>query len=299
MTLPQLMFRRWDGIGHGDMAEFFTFMDMNRCEYNANIVAAEAGVTTVEFVEVTRASQFRYDEVQKLEDLIAAIALTIGVDVTTETDWGVMRSVSYVDFERIEANLFACYKALGGVGERIESHQFLVTAHATLFASEWQGKGPYFYDLDVPSIHPGRDAVVYVDHNATVLQRMAEVNAMMRPVVLSDRKVRIYALSLRPRVNIPIKITAGMMQMGETITLSTSWSGSGPWTQNVTLPTEVADAIVGVCEDTTDAMAEKITKCGICVSGLSGTTLTLTALFEKPDIALKMGVIYNETEVIG
>lgn len=292
------MFRRWDGIGNGDKAEFFTHTDMNRCEYNANIVAAEAGVTTVEFVEVTRASQFRYDEVQRLEDLIASIALTIGVDVTTEANWGVMRSVSYVDFERIEANLYACYQALGGVGERIESHQFLVTAHATLFASEWRGRGPYYYDLDMPAIHPGRDAVVYVDHQATATQRAAEANAMMRPVILSDRRVRIYALSLRPRVNIPIKITAGMMQMGETITLSTSWSGSGPWTQNVTLSNEVADAIVGTCDSTTDAMAEEITKCGIVVSGISGHTLTLTALFSKPTISLTMGVVYNESEVV-
>lgn len=298
MTLPQLMFRRWDGIGHGDMAEFFTFTDMNRVEYNANIIAAEAGVTQVQFVEATRASQFRYDEVQKLEDLTAAIALTIGISVTTETDWGVMRTVSYVDIERIESNLFACYQALGGIGERIESHQFLVTAHATLFVNGWMGTGPFYYDLDVPAVHPGRDAVVYVDHEATVEQRAAEVNAMMRPVILSDRRIRIYALSLRPRVNIPIKITAGMMQMGETITLSTSWSGSGPWTQTVTLPSQVADAIVGTCEETTDDMAEEITKCGICVSGVSGTSLTLTALFGKPTRTLKVGVIYNETEVI-
>ena len=299
MVLPQLMFRRWDGVGHGDRQEFFTHTDMNRCEYNANLIAEEAGVPTVEFIETTRASQFRYDEAQKLENLTLAIATALGLTITIETAWMTGRRISFSDFERWEANLFLCYQTLGGVGDRIESHQFLVTAHATLFADGWVGTGPFHYDLTMPAVHPGRDAVAYVDHHATVEQRMAEVNAMLRPTIVSDRTVRIYALSLKPRVNIPIKITVGMMQMGETISLNTSWSGSGPWTKDVTLPSEVADAIVGTCEETTDAMAEEITRCGICVSGVSGTTLTLTALFDRPSIALTMGVIYNETEVEG
>ena len=164
---------------------------------------------------------------------------------------------------------------------------------------DFQGgrKGPYYYDLTMPAVHPTRDAVAYVDHTATIEQRMAEVNAILRPVILSDRTVRIYALSLKPRVNIPIKITVGMMQMSETISLNSSWSGSGPWTKQVTLSSDVTDAIVGTCGTTTDAMAEEMTKCGIVVSGISGSTLTLTALFSKPTIALTMGVVYNETEV--
>ncbi len=300
MTLPQLMFRIWDGVGHGDREEFFTFTDMNRCEYNANILATEAGVSTVTFIETVHASQFRYDEAQKLEDLTKAIADAIGVSVTIETAWSAGRRISYVDFERWESNLYACYVAMGGIGDRIESHQFLVTAHATLFASGWQGSGPFYYDLTMPAVHPTRDAIAYVDHNATVEQRVAEVNAILRPVVISDRTVRIYALSLRPKVNIPIKVTVGMMKMSETISLNTSWSGSGPWTKEVTLsePESIADAVVGTCDSTTNAMAEEITKCGICVSGISGTTLTLTALFSKPSIALTMGVIYNENEVV-
>lgn len=299
MVLPELMFRIWDGVGHDGREETFTAMDMNRCEYNANIVAREAGVPEVAFIEADRTQQFRYDEAQKLEDLIGAIGQAVGVTVETETGWGPSRALSYADFERIEYNLFACYKALGGYGERVESHQSKITAHATLFASGWQGPGPYHYDLDVPSVHPGRDATVYGDHLATPVQRMAETNAMLRATVLSDRMVRIHALSVRPKVDIPIKITIGMMQMGETISLGTSWSGSGPWTQTVTLQHDVADAVVGTCEDTTDAMAEEITRCGICVSGLSGRTVTLTALFKEPTMALTMGVLYNETEVVG
>ncbi|MBE6524497.1 MAG: hypothetical protein E7Z65_06470 [Thermoplasmata archaeon] len=292
------MLKRWDGIGHDGREEFFTFMDMNRCEYNANIIAEEAGVPTVQFIETTHASQFRYDEAQKLEDLTKAIADRIGLSIGIENSWTVGRRISYLDFERWESNLFACYKTLGGVGERVESHQFVITAHATLFADGWQGTGPYYYDLTMPAVHPGRDAIVYVDHNATPIQRMAEVNAILRPVILADRRVRIYALSLKPRVNIPIKLTVGSMQMSETITLGTSWSGSGPWKQTVTLQHEVADAIVGTCEETTDAMAEEITKCGICVSGLDGTSLELTALFACPEHTLKLGAVYNESEVV-
>ena len=75
MTLPELMSKIWDG----DDAEYFTFIDMNRVEYNANICAKYAGVGTADFLVTTREGQFRYDEAQKLENLIRAIGAKLGV----------------------------------------------------------------------------------------------------------------------------------------------------------------------------------------------------------------------------
>ncbi|WII07049.1 hypothetical protein PED39_05525 [Methanomassiliicoccales archaeon LGM-RCC1] len=300
MTLPQLMIRRWDGVGYGDKEEFFTFGDMNRCEYNANLIAQEAGMPTVEFIETTRASQFRFDEMQKLENLIAAIASEIGVSISPAPVWFAGRSVSYVDFERVEANTYTVYQALGGVGDRVESHQFLVTAHATLFANEWQGNGPYYIDLTMPAIHPGRDAIAYVDHNASFSQHVAAVNAILRAQILGERTVRVTALSLRPEVNIPIKVTVGMMEMSTDITLSAAgWSGSGPYTQEVTLSDveSVADAIVGPCDSTTNAQAIEIARCGLVVTGLTGNKVEITALFAEPSIDLKAGILHNHDEV--
>lgn len=297
MTLPELMFRIWDGIGYDGYEEFFTHTDMNRCEYNANTIAEEAGVPTVQFIEATRASQFRYDEAQRLEDLTKAIAQSLGLTITIEDSWGAGRRISYIDFERWESNLYACYQAMGGIGDRIESHKFLVTVHAVLFANEWEGNGPYHYDLKMPSVHPGRDAVVYGDHNATAVQKMAEMNAVLRAECVRDRYLRVHALSIRPRVNIPIKVTVGMMQMSETITLGASgWQGSGPWTQQITLQdTEtVSDAILGICDASTDAMAREALSCGLYVSAISGTTITVTALIKRPSIDLTVGALYNK-----
>jgi hypothetical protein len=299
MVLPELMIRRWDGIGYNGLAEYFAYTDMRRCEYNANIIAQEAGLEPVSFIEPTRDQQFRYDEAQKLENLIYSIASSLGIAVGVRT-WSYGGPLSWMDFERIESNTFLCYQALGGIGERVESHQVLVTVHATLFAGDWIGTGPYHYDLTVPEVRADSDALVYVDHVATEAQRTAEVNAVMRPVILADKQVRIYALSIRPGVNIPIKITIGMMQMSEVITLGMTWSGSGPWTQNITLQNaeSVADAIIGTCDSTTDAMAVQIAESGLHVSAVNGATLTVKALFSRPTISLKLGVMYNESEVV-
>ena len=63
MVLPELMFKIWDG----DANERFTFRDMNRVEYNANMIAGELGLSEVEFMENTHRGQFRYDEANALE----------------------------------------------------------------------------------------------------------------------------------------------------------------------------------------------------------------------------------------
>lgn len=112
MTLPELMCKVWDG----DDNEFFTFLDMNRVEFNANALATEVGIDTVDFIEVTRSSQFRYDEAQKLENLLAAVALKVGITIPLEDAWGYNRAITYADFERWESGFWTLYTALGGTG---------------------------------------------------------------------------------------------------------------------------------------------------------------------------------------
>lgn len=294
MTVPQLMVKIWDG----DPAEYFTYMDMNRVEYNANICAREAGVTQVDFIETTRASQFRYDEAQKLENLLQATAQALGLTISIESAWGYNRTVSYIDFERWESNLWQIYQSLGGVGERIPSDKFLITSNLTLFKNEWLGTGPYYMDKDVPSVYADTEAIAYVNHTATVLQRMSEYNAVLRVVPNGDRKVRIYALSIKPREDIPIKVSIGGFRMHQVISLPASgWTGSGPWTQNVSVQNGAVDAVIGQHEGMTAQAVEQMMYGMLHVSAISGNTVTVRVIGKKPTINLNPMLLWNEDVV--
>lgn len=292
MALPEIMSRIWDG----DPGEYFTYMDMRRVEYNANIVAREAGVQQVSFVETQHDDQFDYTEAQKLENLILATANAIGVSVSIESAWGMNRTISYVDFERWESNIWACYTALGGVGERIPSDKRLVVVSATLFAASWQGTGPYHYDIDVPSVYQTNDAVVFVHHSASVFQRVDEANALLKAETLADRRVRILALATKPRSDLLIRIAMGGLPMYETKTLTaTGWTetAEGQWEQTITLSNAPADAIVGLQEGMTADQAEAFSQAGISPSAVSGTSLTLRAILECPTIDIPVGINYS------
>lgn len=292
MTLPHLMMKIWDG----DEYEYFTYTDMNRVEYNANILAREAGTDEVSYIEVTRASQFRYDEAQALENHIQAVADAVGVTVSIESAWTYNRPLTYADFERWEANLWAIYTALGGVGERIQAGKVLVIYQATLFASAWLGDGPYHIDLDAPAVYADTEAVAFLPATASAEERMAEYNGLLRVSYLSDRKVRIWALRRKPLIDLPLRLAIGGLQMYTEVTLSASgWTGSGPWTQSVDLGVEVEEAVIGPCETTTDDGVLATARAGIVVSAISGTTITLRALRSKPSIDLTLGLSYNET----
>lgn len=294
MAVPQLMVKIWDG----DPAEYFTFMDMNRVEYNANACAKEAGVSTVAFQEVTRASQFRYDEAQKLENLLKAVAQKRGLSIDIEDAWGCNRTVSYVDFERWESNLWTIYQNLGGVGERIPSDKVLVNYHATLFASAWQGTGPYHIDLDMPGIYADTEAMVFVTHTATVQQRQDEYNAVLRAEVQGDRRVRFRALSLRPKVDIPVTVAIGGLQMMQTVNLPASgWTGIGPWTQTVTLPSAVTAAVIGQWEGMSDSAVEQMMEGMLHVSSISGQTVTIRVIGKKPTVDLNPALLYDTSNV--
>lgn len=288
MIASELMFKIWDG----DDNEFFSHIDMNRVEYNANIIAAAAGVPTAEFIEATRSSQFRYDEAQKLEDLISSSAAAAGVPVDSEQYWSALRSVSYVDFDRWESSLFDIYKALGGLGERIPAGKLLTAYSFTLYPSSWVGSGPFHIDLDAPGIHDDSEAVLFVPHPASVAQRAAEYAAVLKPEYIADRRIRIVAAGTRPKTQIPIRLMLGGFKMFEVVTLSASgWSGSGPWTQTKTLSNNYVDAAIGPQSGMSDEEVEAMASALISVSAINGKDVTFRAIGTKPSITLNIGIM--------
>lgn len=293
MTLPHLMCKIWDG----DPNEYFTWLDMNRVEYNANALATEAGVPNVEFIEVQRKHQFRYDEAQKLENLLAAVASKIGVAIRIEEAWGYNRTVSFADFERWESNFWMLYTTMGGIGERIPAGKILITYSATLFADAWKGTGPYYHDLVTPGIMTDTDVLAYVAHIATLEQRVAEYDATLKPQIVSDRHIRIWALSVKPDEDLPIRLSIGGFHLHQVINLPASgWQGSGPWTQTATLTTVPVNAVIGAHEGMSDAQVLEMANAIISVSAINGKTITVRAIESKPTIDLNPAVMWETSE---
>ncbi len=293
MTLPELMCKIWDG----DENEFFTWVDMNRVEYNANILASEVGVATVSFIETERKSQFRFDEAQKLENLQEAVAAKLGISISIESAWSYNRSVSFIDFERWESNFWTLYTALGGTGERIPAGKILVTYSATLFVDSWSGSGPYHYDLTMPGILSSTDALAYISHTASIGQRMSEYNAILYAKIISDRHVRIVAMGAKPTEDLPLNISIGGFHLHQIISLpSTGWSGTGPYTQTVTLSSVPVNAVIGPHEGMSNDEVIAMMKAMISVSAISGTSVTIRALGDKPDIDIEPAIMWETSE---
>lgn len=293
MVLPELMCKVWDG----DANEYFTWLDMNRVEYNANVIARESGVSQVIFIETTRSSQFRYDEAQKLENLLKAVATKLGKTITIESAWGAGRTVSYVDFERWESNFWMLYTALGGTGSRIPAGKVLVTYSAVLYASRWSGTGPYYQDLETPGIMADSDILVYVAHTATEEQRMSEYNAILKPEMRADKLMRIWALSIKPRQDLPIRLSIGGLKMYQELNLpASSWAGSGPWTQTATLSSVPVNAVIGQWEGMSNEAVIAMMDAKLSVSAISGKSVTIRAIGKKPTIALNPVVMWEESE---
>lgn len=286
--------RIWDG----DPNEYFTHVDMSRVEYNANIVARECGVEQVSFETVTRASQFRFDEANRLEALILACAQSRGLSPRMDVSWSYNHTVSYVDFERWESALWEVYHDLGGVGERIPSDKFLHTVNAVLFKGDWLGTGPYYQELDMPSVYPGTEAIAFLSETATIAQRTAAYNALLQAVHSGDRKVRVYAHSIRPRENIPIRITTKVFEMYKTLTLTAAgWQGSGPWTQTVDIGQAVANAVIGSDERNSAAQVQAFAEAIIGVSAVSGSQLTIQAIGTKPTTDVYATVMWSGSSI--
>ncbi len=293
MTLPELMCKVWDG----DENEYFTWLDMNRVEFNANALATEVGIDNVDFIEVTRSSQFRYDEAQKLENLLAAVALKVGITIPLEDAWGYNRAITYADFERWESGFWKLYTALGGTGERIPAGKVMVTYAATLFASAWRGAGPYYYDLVTPGIMMTTDVMCYVAHIATPEQRAAEFDALLKAETVSDRHLRVWATKRKPDVDLPLRMSIGGFHLHQELSLPASgWTGDGPWTQTVTLSSVPVNAVIGAHGGMTDAQVQAMMEGMISVSAIDGTSVTVRAIGTKPTIALNPVIMWETSE---
>lgn len=291
--LPQLTMKIWDG----DPRERFRALDMNRICYNANVVAGACGVRTAQFPEVGRADQFDYTYANIIEEIVRDCADVLRMDLRTDTSWGPGRSFSYTDPERWESNLHALYTALGGIGDRIPAELRRLTYSATLFSGDWVGHGPWYQDLVMPVAREGREMVAFVPHTATPLQRASEASALLRVETRGRGTVRVTAEGTRPRTNIPMRLALGGLDMQETRTLTAGgWTGSGPWYQDVVLGAEAVDAIMGATEGTTGEQLNEMAYAGLVPSAVSGSTVTVMAMYARPSADITVGFMYDTEE---
>ena len=160
-------------------------------------------------------------------------------------------------------------------------------------ASEWEGNGPYEMVLAVsPSITPESECIVYADHGMNLIQRMAEMNAMLRAEVTQPGRVRFRALSIRPTADIGVRIVTGMFPVLFPVTVPVNrWTGSGPWLANVDVGRSVHSATIATVSGSSDAQAEELTDSGIHVSAVNGSIVTLRSMLHKPDTDLMVGVM--------
>lgn len=294
-VIPHLMVKIWDG----DPQEYFKWIDMARIEYNLNILAIGAGTASVSYDEPTRAKQFDWREAQKIENQLSTLAeaVTVNLDTPIETAWGELRTVSYVDFERWESDFWQIYQAMGGTGERIPAGTIITTYSSIAYASKWAESGPYVQYQDAPGIYEDVEAVAYISHTATDEQVISAYNGVLRAEAVGDRLLRIRAIGIKPTIDIPMKITIGGFRLYQEVVLSVAgWVGTGPWTQTVTLPKAVANAVIGVWEGMSDDAVESMTNAILSVSAISGTEVTIRCLGEKPAIALNPIIMWEESE---
>jgi hypothetical protein len=116
--VAQLTFCIWDG----DADERFTFNDMNRILSNLNTMGAEFDppISVTGYAAVTRQSPFSINMANDIEEATYAMADALGVTPPrVRRQWTAGGPVSYVDFDRVEVNLWFVYKMMGGEGGRV------------------------------------------------------------------------------------------------------------------------------------------------------------------------------------
>lgn len=293
MAVPTLTFKVWTGASN----EYWTYRDMNRVEYNANVLAGLLSVATVSYAEVTRASIFDYTEFQKLENEIAAVAAAAGTAYTPETAWAAGRSFSYVDCERVEYGLYLAYKALGGQGDRVPSDKVVTVARLTLRADGWSGSYPYQQTFVVFGLDAATTGILIPGIPTTVAQKVQMDDARLT-IAVGDRSLTVTALGRRPTIDLGVIIITEVLSMETQTTLSGSgWSGSGPFTQNVSvsgLKTTYPGA-AGIDQRATAAQVDAFVSGRIYLSAIpSDGTATITAVGVKPTVAIPISIHWDD-----
>jgi hypothetical protein len=295
MALPVLTFKTWTG----GQSEYFTHKDMTRVCFNANAVAAAVGTASVGHPTVTRASQFDYGAFQSLEAQIKAVCTAAGVPFTPCTTWGVGRSVSYVDFERVEAGLYGAYAALGGQGARVPSDRIVTVSRLTLRAGGWTSSWPWSQTLTVYPINSSIAAFIAPGIPMSAPMKAAMDDARLRATV-GTNAVTVYADGRKPFIDLEVIIMTEHLSHEKQATLSaSSWVGGGPWTQTITgvdgLKSDGTSlGVVGPDQRTTAAQYDALIGGRVWISDIpSDGTVTVSAIGTKPAVDIPVTLMYE------
>lgn len=283
--------KRW--VGTAD--ERFKHTDMIRAEANGNHLANFIGFAEITYLEKTRASQFRYDEMQKIERLSRDMAIETGEVIATESDWGHGRTVNYHDFERLERGQHDIYTALDGRCGRVAWNEILNVHDLVLYEENWAGIGPYTYTLEIPTALATDEAYAYIREDSTVLERVAEYNAVMMPS-LADGQAAIKAYGVRPTMDMTLRVARRKPKMYQTFTINAAaWTGTGPWTTTITASNIIATGVVMLNSSATEAQAIEYMEAGIAPSAVSGKVATIRAIRKKPTADIPIVLMYEDS----
>lgn len=161
----------------------------------------------------------------------------------------------------------------------------------TIPATSWKGTGPYYADVSVPLVGSS-ELIAYVADFATLDQRVAEYNALLKAEENGTGVMRFWATSIKPKVDIPIKVITGMFSNAENVTIQSSqWQGSGPWTCTLDMGHQVRTASCAMTDGMTAEQARAFIDAGLHVAGVSGNMVTLRAMLEKPSTNIRVGIL--------
>lgn len=161
----------------------------------------------------------------------------------------------------------------------------------TIPATAWKGTGPYYADMSIPLA--GREELIaYVADFATLEQRAAEYNALIQAKEGGTGVIRFWAVSVKPKVSIPVKVITGMFSNTDVVNIQPGqWQGSGPWTCSLNLEHEVRTATCAMPDGLTTEQARTFIDAGLHVAGVSGNSVTLRAMLERPSMDIRVGIL--------
>ena len=288
--IAPILSRRWMGTDD----ERFRHDEMKRLEDLGNFLARYTEVSENTYLPKTRASQFRYDEYEKLERKLREVATQAGTSVVGNVNWVAGDAFNYNSIERVEKAIYDIYQHLGGRCGRVRWNQILNIHDIVLYAEGWVGTGPYTYAVEIPTILTGDESIAFVREDATIEERICEYNAVLMPSK-TDGKVTMTAYGIKPDKDLVMRVARRQMNMFEKFTVDASaWTGTGPWTATVQTTKNVAGGVALISSDATEAQTREYMNAVIAPSGLSGKTVTLRAIHAKPTMAIPMIVMYSD-----